>query len=506
VNEFFSSRQPLSAAKGAVLTITMRWTDRLVGIISTLILARLLAPADFGIVAMASLVVALTETLLDLGVGSALIQDRTAGREEFNTAWTLGLLQALLAALLIALIGAPLAAEYFNDSRVTDVLRVMAVSVFIGGLQNIGIVTFQKNMEFNKDFRFFFLRRISGFVITVCLAFWLRSYWAMILGTLATRAIGVALSYAMHDFRPRLSFVSIANLWAFSQWILVRNLGNYGATQIDKFVLGRRVDAAALGAYSLADEISSMPTGELLAPLGRVLFPAFVRAAGQGEELRRVFCLAFGVQVLLALPAGVGLALVAPVAVPLLLGAQWLMAIPLVQILSLMSIGGALAHGSGYLLLTLGKVRLLAIVSWVQFALLSSLLLFVFPNSNAEEIAGIRLTVSFAGMAVVLGFVLREMRSIRLLDLISNTWRPAVATALMTALLYFTKPPTHFSLVVQLLGQIALGAIAYGATVLAFWRLSGCPEGAESYLLDKMHIRERVTRLLGYSSPSARQS
>ena len=250
----------------------MRWTDRLIGLASTLVLARLLLPDDFGIVAMASVVVGLIDTLLDLGVGSALIQNKDAAREEFDTAWTLRLMQAVLAAVSIWLL-APLAAEYFRDTRVLDVIRVMAFAILIGGFENIGIVAFQKNMEFGRDFQFFFFRRIAGFVVTIALAFWLHSYWAMVVGAIVGRIVGVAISYWLHDYRPRFSLVRLKEIWSFSQWILIRNLGDYGVMQVDKFLVGRRTDASTMGSYALADEIASMPSTELLAPLSRVLFP-----------------------------------------------------------------------------------------------------------------------------------------------------------------------------------------------------------------------------------------
>ena len=104
--------KPVSVVRGALLVVGMRWTDRLIGFVSTLILARLLLPEDFGIVAMASIIVGLIATLLDLGVGSALIQNKHAAREEFDTAWTLRLMQAVFVALFIWLL-APFAAEYF---------------------------------------------------------------------------------------------------------------------------------------------------------------------------------------------------------------------------------------------------------------------------------------------------------------------------------------------------------------------------------------------------------
>ncbi|PKO90630.1 MAG: lipopolysaccharide biosynthesis protein [Betaproteobacteria bacterium HGW-Betaproteobacteria-10] len=469
----------------------MRWTDRLIGLISTLILARLLVPADFGIVAMASIVVGLADTLLDLGVGSALIQNRHAGRDHFDTAWTLRLAQGALAALAIWF-AAPFAAESFHDPRVLDVVRFMALSVFLGGFENIGIVSFQKNMEFGQDFRFLFLRRVSGFVVTIVLAFVLRSYWAMVIGALFGRFAGIGLSYLLHDYRPRLSLVKVRDLWSFSQWILVRNLGAYGLLQLDKFLIGQRTDAATMGAYSLADEVASMPTTELLAPLGRVLFPVFVKVAHDAELLRIAFCKALGVQCLFALPAGVGLALVAEEAVPLLLGEQWLPAIPLVKTLALISVFTALSHSSGYVLLALGKVWFQAMLSWLQLALLACLALVFFPDIGAQGIASIRLATTALGFCLFIGLVLYYVKSIRFTDIFIHTWRPLCATGVMALVLLNLPRPVLFGHFGMFVLHVGCGAAVYAIFTLFLWRMTGCREGAESYLFDLLKIKERL--------------
>ena len=434
----------VSVARGAVLAVAMRWTDRLIGFISTLVLARLLLPEDFGIVAMASIAVGLIDTLLDLGVGSALIQNKHAAREEFDTAWTLRLMQAVFAALFIWLL-APFAAEYFRDPRVLDVIRVMTLAILIGGFENIGIVAFQKNMEFGRDLQFFFLRRIAGFVVTIALAFWLRSYWAMVIGAIVGRTMGVAISYWLHDYRPRFSMVRLKQIWSFSQWILVRNLGAYGASQIDKFLVGRRTDAATMGSYALADDIAAMPSTELLAPLSRVLFPVFVNAANDPEKLHATFCKAFGVQSIVGLPAGVGLFMVADDAVLLLLGERWQQAIPLVQTLALIGIFTALSYTSYYLLLALGKVSLQAVVSWIQLGLLVFLGIMAFPEAGAQGIAYIRLATSALGFIVLMALVLHYIDSLRLSDFIKHVWRPVFSTGIM-ALSLTSVSYTHLTL------------------------------------------------------------
>jgi O-antigen/teichoic acid export membrane protein len=484
----------VSAAWGAVLSVTMRWTDRLIGLISTLVLARLLLPADFGVVAMASVVVGLIDTLLDLGVNMALIQNRNATRADFDTAWTLRLLQAMLAAAILGL-GAPFAADYFHDERVTDVVRVMAISVLIGGLDNIGVVAFHKNMEFGRDFRFFFLRRLAGFTATISLAFILRSYWAMPLGTLTARIVGLGLSYWLHDFRPRLALTRFNALWSFSQWVLVRNLGQYGLTQLDKFLVGSRTNTTMMGGYSLADEVAAIPTGELLAPLGRVLFPNFVRAMGDQERLHGLFCKALGVQTLIALPAGFGLILVAPDAIRLMLGEQWLYIIPLVQILAVMNVLGVLSHSAIHLLLAMGKVRLQALFIWVQIILLAIGTLVAFPTADTQGIAFIRLGISAFGLIFFIGLTLYSFPRIRLADYLNYSWRPLFATLFMALALSDAPISPDLMLPIRLAANIGLGATIYLSSLLMLWGLARCPEGAESYLLDALKLKKTVRKI-----------
>ena len=480
----------VSVAKGAVLVVGMRWTDRLIGLISTLILARLLLPEDFGIVAMASIVVGLIDTILDLGVGSALVQNRQAGRDDFDTAWTLRLLQSALVALLIFL-SAPFAVEFFHDPRVFDVIRVMALTTLIGGFENIGIVAFQKNMEFGRDFQFFFFRRIAGFVVTIALAFLLQTYWAMVIGAVVGRLAGVALSYVMHDYRPKFSKASLRQIWSFSQWILVANLGSYGLKQIDKFLVGRRTDAATMGAYALADEIAAMPTTELLSPLSRVLFPVFVEAAENPERLRVAYCMALGTQSLIALPAGVGLCMIATDIVPLLLGDRWSQMIPLIRTLALISVFSALTYSASYLLMTLGKVNLLAFDAWIRLALMAILLLFAFPDAGAQGIAMIRLATTALGFVFFACLVLYYVKSIRLMDFLKNTWRPLLSTGIMACALSIFPRFDGLALFIQVLLSIAFGFAIYLCAILGFWRLSGCCDSAENYLLNKLGLKER---------------
>ncbi len=483
----------MSAAKsifhGAILTVAMRWSDRLIGLISVMVLARMLVPADFGIVAMAGVVVGLIDVLLDLGVNIALIHNHEADHEDYDTAWTLRLCQAALAGVVIFL-GAPLAAAYYHNPLVTDVLRVMAFSVLIGGLENIGIVTFQKNLEFGRDFQFFFSKRVAGFAITMIAALLMHSYWAMVIGALSGRIVGVLLSYKMHPHRPRFSFSRLRHIWSFSQWVLVRNIGSYLNSSSDKLLVGGRTSAAITGAYTVADEIAALPTTELLAPLGRVLFPAFVQKRHDPEDFARSVSTAIGVQALVAIPACVGLAMVANDAVYVLLGAKWADAVPIIRIMAFTNLLLALIHSAGYALLAMGKVKMLAAVTWLQAALFLGAAIVLFPRAGAIELATIRLAVVVTGSLVLIGIVLTQIEALSPRAFFMPLLRPLLGSGGM-ALLLSQLHPLLADLVplVRLLVEIASGGLAYVSAMTIMWLVACRPEGAEDYLLKNiLHI------------------
>lgn len=477
-----ASKPVNSVFSGALITVAMRWCDRLIGFVSTLVLARLLAPDDFGIIAMASLVIGLADILLDLGVSVALIQNRNATQAHYDTAWTLRIAQTVFAAGVVA-VAAPFAAEYFHDPRVEPVLYFMGIGMVLGGIENIGIVSFQKEMRFKSDFTFMFSRRLFGFVATVVSAWILQSYWALVIGLLAGRLFGVVMSYVMHPMRPRLSFECFGEIFAVSQWMLVRSIGLYLNNNLHRLVIGNRADTATMGAYTLANEISAMPATEVLTPLNRALFPAFVKAKADLGELKRLFLLAQGVQTLLAIPASVGLALVAKEAVLVLLGEKWISAVEFIQILALASVFQAITTSGGYVMITLGRVRNTAILVWAQVVLFGLLVLLQGDAIAALDIALLRLATMLGGLGLSLWFLMRTLHNLRMVEVGRTIFRPLLASASMAFVVLYALDFSGLPVLVLLLVKTTIGALTYALAVLVLWWLAGKPEGAESYLL-----------------------
>lgn len=165
-------------ALGAVWMVLFKLIERSIGLISTLILARLLLPQDFGTIAMAMTFIAMAELLTAFGFDIALIQNRDATVEHYNTAWTGNLLLGLSIAVVMLVAAVPIA-HFYRKPELVWVIVCLAFGPLISGAENIGVVAFRKELTFRREFVFQLSRKLIGFCVVVPLAFWLRNYWAL---------------------------------------------------------------------------------------------------------------------------------------------------------------------------------------------------------------------------------------------------------------------------------------------------------------------------------------
>ncbi len=469
-----------------------RLIDRLISLVSTPILARLLAPEDFGLVAMAMLAAGIVTVLLDLGVGTALIQLRSPTTEHYDSAWTLRMIQAAVMGSFVFAFAWP-AASYFDEPRLVAVAQVVALSVAISGAENIGLVLLQKNFEFRRELRFFLARRVLSFAITIGLAFWLMNYWAVVIGAVATQIVSVVLSFRMHPFRPRLSLAKLRELLSFSQWMIVRGVGAYLSASLPSLMLGRLSGAVNLGIYRVSSELATLSSVEILAPLARVLYPALVEARESSESFRRAVSLALSVQFLITLPVCVGLAFVSNEVVAVFLGPKWTSAGPVLMLLALAGLFLVFQHTGGYALLAIGKIKVQAILTWIEAALFASLAAVLLVVPTPEAFALVRLASSTL-MAWIFAFLLsRDPIGVPWRALLGSFARPMTACAAMAVCLSAFAPYAPAAATLALLSKVALGAAVYPAALALAWRIAGRPQGAETYLL--AHARTLLSKI-----------
>jgi lipopolysaccharide exporter len=472
-----------SLTGGAVIMVAMRWMDRLIGIVSTLILARLLVPDDFGIVAMASVIVTFADIIFGLGINVALIQRRNPTQAYYNTAWTLRILQTTGVALLLAVL-APFAAEYYKDPRVTSVVQVMAFSLLVNAFENVGIINFQKELRFAEDARFVLFKRLVGFAITIVMTLVLDNYWGMIIGALGARTVSTVRSYMVHPMRPWFALSEWRGIFAVSQWVLVKNISQFLDQKLHVFLVGGVATTGVTGGYTLASEISDVPAADLLAPINRVLFPAFARAADDMAELVKLLVRAQSVQVMVTFPACIGFVMTAHELVPVALGEKWLFVVPFIQILALSNIIGSISSSANYVLTVIGKMRPLALTSWVQIGVFLAGVLLLRSDLGPERIAQVRLAAIVLTFGLSYAILMRNVPGLSVALLARGTGRPLLGSLAMVLALMALQAGLHIGPAPMLLLKVVTGGLVYCGVVLGLWRLAGRPEGAESYFLD----------------------
>ncbi len=477
-----------SMAKGAAWMVLARGLDRALGFVSTLVLARLLAPDDFGIIAMAMSFIALLDLLRAVGLDVVLIQHPDPRRIHYDTAWTLNLIaSAGVSAGLVAL--AWPASAFFNEPELTWVMIWLASGPLIESLRNVGVVDFRRNLEFDREFRFMFYSRLARFLVTIPLAFALQNHWALVGGMLFGRFAEVVLSYAMHPFRPRVRLAVWRELFSFSKWLLMKNLLQLLMQRMADFVIGRMAGARALGLFTVSTELALLPSSELSAPINRALLPGFARQASDRPALRRALLQVVALICAIAIPVSTGLMLTAHLSVPLLLGEKWLDAVPVVIVMAIYGLTNAVGSSTGTLFLALGKPRIVSNVTLLQLLLLAPALYVGVSREGAVGAAWAYVASALVVVPLSYAILVRTLR-IPVLELFAVVWRPLVATGLMIAAVYpaggWLGPAADgVARIVQLSVLVPLGAAVYLLAVLGLWAASGRPAGAERMVFDE---------------------
>jgi O-antigen/teichoic acid export membrane protein len=478
--------------RGSLWAIVMRWSLRGIGLISVLILARLLTPEDFGIVAMASITIGFIQGFSELGTSMVLIREPNPTRAHCDTAWTVQVIVGTFVATLVAALAEP-AAWYFREPRLVAVLYLLAASALVGSTTNVGLVLVRKALDFATDFRFVVYTRLATFLITIPLALVLRSYWALVAGQVVGGTIGVWLSYRMHPYRPRLSLERAKEYFTFSLSIVPFNIARFLRDRIGVLVVGRIADTAALGSYNVAAELASMATQEIISPLGRALFPSYATLVGDRKKLVEVFLNVFAAITMLTVPIGVGLSTIAEEFVYVVLGNQWTHAIPFLQWLAIYGIlNGWSFTLTGSILIVSGHERRSAFALWLYVAILVP---FAVVGGWLWGALGVAQGATVASVVAlpVMAHLLRSSLPVTFGQLVRAVAPYSAAGVLMAAVLVFVTKDTFGTRVIQLTMDVLVGAALYTSAIYGLWRLRGRPVGVEHAVLDLIAHRFNKT-------------
>ncbi len=469
-------------ASGAVTMTGLMLAERILSFISTLILARLLIPEDFGVVAMCMSIVAALELFTAFGFDVYLIQNQDADQEYYDTAWTLRILVGAFIAIAIALSAIP-TSIFYDESRVIWPMYIIAISSFLRGFENIGVVDFRKDLKFGKEVKFRFAQRLFGFVVTIPLAYLLRNHWALVIGMITINMSAVALSYKMSPRRPRFSLKHTREIMGFSSWLLLNNSMQFLQMRTPIFLIGRTHGAADLGLYQMSRDISGAITSQLVASANRAIFPGYSKVSAEDTLFVQMFLNVVAATALFALPVGIGLAYVAPAFVDVILGPEWVSAGPVIQLLALTGALTAIQSNCGYIFHAKGRPRITTTLTAVNLTMLLPALFYVVPEHGLMGAATVLVSVAVIYFPIVYIVTLRFL-GLPMSALLKQLARPVAAAGAMAGVLYALYPVLYDLPAYQtLIASVMIGGFTYVATLGVCVWLFASDDSVEKALL-----------------------
>jgi lipopolysaccharide exporter len=471
-------------AKGAAWMVLKRLAFKGIGLISTLILVRLLAPDAFGLAAIASTAYDTLNAISDLSFALALVKMKTPTRAQYDTAWTLTVLRGFAIGGLIYL-SAPWIAEAMREPRLVDITRVMALYPIIWGFENIGLIDFQRDLRFDRLFVYDVLGKVAGFLVVIPAALILHNAWAVVLGTIAPKIVQVPASYIMHPYRPRISFKAGRELLGFSKWLFATNILSLANNYLITILIGRIGGAASVGLFRTAEQIGILPVSEVAAPIRGPMYAGYAKVMNDRDRLCRHVVDGLSLTLMIITPLSIGIALVAKLIEQVALGAEWAGAAAFIQVCAFYALFEGIGEFTHNLYVVKDRQR--RFVAIMTFTVVIRVALVVWAGFTYGVLwAAIMFALtSFFSAAIWFG-QLTTMIHLSIRRTLAAVWRTFAATGIMSAgVFYFLSiwpygatTPGHIA---ELVLAIALGGLLYVGPLLGLWVLCGRPAGPEDH-------------------------
>lgn len=341
--------------KGVSWVGLLRGVTRVISLLRTLVLARLLLPVQFGVYGVATLLLALLEILTDTGINVILIQESNID-EYVNTAWVVSILRGMVISLLIIIL-TPFVANFFNSPLSRNILYLIALVPLIRGIINPSIVKLQKELQFRKDFYFRSFLFFIDAVVSISFAIITKSAVSLVFGQIISAIFEVILTFVLVKPSPKLiiekdKFIKVINS---GKWVTLAGIFEYLYRNLDNIVVGRLLGTTMLGFYDMAYKISSLPITEVSDVFSKVVFPVYSKIKDDKVRLKRAFLKVVFTITIVAVPAMFILFLFTKSIVQVVLGPNWLPIVNVLKILVILGVIRAISGSSSALFLAVKK-------------------------------------------------------------------------------------------------------------------------------------------------------
>ncbi len=377
--------------RGSILQFGGRFFFRGLKFIRTIVVARMLFPEDVGLFALASLCLGFVDTFIQSGFQGALVQRKEITREHLDGAWTIHVYKGILLGAIYFCM-APLLATFFDEPRLVLVAQVLSIIKVLDGFSNIGVILFQRELQFGKKMLYEFAYNITEIIVLIVVIQIIPNIWALVIGNISYYVAVLVFSYLFHSYRPRLTFNldGARELFHFGKWLWLGGILTFFVSNGDSLAVSKLISIEALAYYQLAFSLALLPAYEVMRSLGSVLFPLFSRIKDSREKLVSEFLRVGNALLLVVLPMSVVLYSLREPIVSLLYGDRWLPMVPLLGILIFYGIFKAFEYLLTPVLLGAGYSKTTMLVTTIQGIALA---LLIVPCIHWYGIVGVPLAL-----------------------------------------------------------------------------------------------------------------
>jgi O-antigen/teichoic acid export membrane protein len=470
---------------------------------ATVVLARLLSPADFGLIGMILVFIGFASSIADMGLGASIIQKQAVTDRHLDSVFWMNV--AVGGALTIVFsTGAPLIAEFYDKPQLRLLTIVVALNFLIGSLNVVQNALLQRSLDFRTLFWIESVAiSISG-ITALVLALAGAGVWSLVGQSVSLTAIRTAVMWHLSSWRPGRSFdpAAVKEMLRFGRHVIGSNIIIYWGQNFDKLVIGRQFGSSALGIYNIADRLMRLPLTNVTAVTGAVMFPALSTLQDEVDSVKKVYLRANRLIALLTFPMMLGLVVVAEPAILVFYGEKWRNAVSILQLLSLAGMAQSIYNTAGWIFLSRGRPDIL-----FRLGVLSMLV----------RVAGVLIGMHWGLVGIAWAYVLGgfacllyptwsaagRLIDLRFVDLLRNAAGPFYCAACMAAAIWLFDQwlLVEQAYLLRLVIDVLTGIVVYGFLIRRF-QLESWDE-IRKLLLEMGGRRSRSIRwLLGSSGRS----
>jgi PST family polysaccharide transporter len=461
-SEGFKSR----AIRGAALTAISQGIKLAVSFLSVIILARMLKPSDFGIFAMVTPLIGLSQLFQDFGLTQALITSKNVDQSSATGMFKINFLLSVVVALILMALS-PVVAYFYQQPAVIPITCSLAVAVIFSGAGATHFALLTRGLRFNALTTIETIRALGSFAAAIAVAALYPGPFALVVQFGASAAIGLIMAWTMTRWRPSgpIVFHKLRPMLHFGAGMTTFNLTNYLSRNADNVMIGWARGAAELGLYDRAYKLLLFPLGQINQPVSSVMTPILARLVDEPERYRSAYLRTLSITMLVTVPGVLSMMLTADILIPTLMGGRWTAAVPIFQWLAIAGLHQTVSNTFGWLFVTQRRTT-----EYARFGVVSTITCLVafaagLPWGAKGVAAGYALSGLFIRLPLIV-WIVGKRGPVTYYDIIRLAAPYFLAAGGATAIWVGVRPMINLPSVISLLVQVSLVFMATWAILL----------------------------------------